>query len=327
MVEILGNEEGKAFLTNGDKGIVAVRYPSVINSLNVTPTTSAQQITAPVGIDGYSPINVSAVTAEIDQNISSQNIKKDVTILGVTGSLNVGKYELLDEIYDDENNLVRKVAGFHTDANGNEYAVVFVGSQSSTRLFNTSPVSIPNMPLYATWATWEAKQSATYLTDLIISSGYPSEAVTFCRNYSFTIDGITYLGQISNYQEMINICRNYTALGITPINANYNTSNQRTNALFWAIHTYGNTGGQSPNTSNSIAAVIEIPHNASGNTLYYTLEQNPTSNSILFYRIGDIFYHNMITITSVNGISLISSEGVEFTRYVLADTVAHMIQH
>ena len=58
----------------------------VIDSLNVTPTTSAQQITAPEGTDGYSPVNVSAVTSAIDANITAGNIKKDVTILGVTGN-------------------------------------------------------------------------------------------------------------------------------------------------------------------------------------------------------------------------------------------------
>ena len=58
----------------------------VIDTLNVTPTTSAQQITAPQGTDGYSPVNVSAVTSSIDANIVAGNIKKDVQILGVTGS-------------------------------------------------------------------------------------------------------------------------------------------------------------------------------------------------------------------------------------------------
>lgn len=57
----------------------------VIDTLNVTPTTSAQQITAPQGMDGYSPVNVSAVTSSIDANIIAGNIKDGVTILGVTG--------------------------------------------------------------------------------------------------------------------------------------------------------------------------------------------------------------------------------------------------
>ena len=58
----------------------------VISSLNITPTTSQQTITAPSGTDGYSPITVSAVTSSIDANITAGNIKNGVSILGVTGS-------------------------------------------------------------------------------------------------------------------------------------------------------------------------------------------------------------------------------------------------
>ena len=86
MVDILVDSEGKA-LTTGGKAIKATGSAApIISSLNVTPTTSAQQITAPTGIDGYSPINVSAVTASIDANILPENIKSGITILGVTGT-------------------------------------------------------------------------------------------------------------------------------------------------------------------------------------------------------------------------------------------------
>jgi hypothetical protein len=61
-----------------------------IESLNVTPSTSAQTITASGGTDGYSPVNVAAVDASIDANITAGNIKKDVTILGVTGTYDAG---------------------------------------------------------------------------------------------------------------------------------------------------------------------------------------------------------------------------------------------
>jgi hypothetical protein len=62
---------------------------AVITSLSVTPTTSAQTITAPSGTDGYSPISVSAVTSAIDANITAQNIVSGVSILGVSGSATV----------------------------------------------------------------------------------------------------------------------------------------------------------------------------------------------------------------------------------------------
>lgn len=57
-----------------------------ITSLNVTPSTSAQTITAGGGVDGYSPVNVSAVDSSIDPNILSSNIVQGATILGVSGS-------------------------------------------------------------------------------------------------------------------------------------------------------------------------------------------------------------------------------------------------
>ena len=59
---------------------------AVIDALNVTPSTSAQTITASGGTDGYSPVNVAAVDASIDANIVAGNIKSGVDILGVTGT-------------------------------------------------------------------------------------------------------------------------------------------------------------------------------------------------------------------------------------------------
>ncbi len=69
----------------GTQEVSKVAKKTNVQSLNVTPTTSAQTITATEGT-GYSPVNVSAVTSAIDNNIVAGNIKKDVTILGVTGT-------------------------------------------------------------------------------------------------------------------------------------------------------------------------------------------------------------------------------------------------
>lgn len=87
-----GNNSTKGYVTvDGKKHRVVLTATlaggePAIDELNVTPSTSAQTITAPEGTDGYSPVNVSAVTSSIDANIQAGNIKKDVTILGVTGS-------------------------------------------------------------------------------------------------------------------------------------------------------------------------------------------------------------------------------------------------
>lgn len=79
----------------------------VIEELNVTPTTSAQVITAGEGVDGYNPVNVSAVTSSIDSNISAGNIKKDVQILGITGTYE-GLGEYLVRVIDYDGTVLKE---------------------------------------------------------------------------------------------------------------------------------------------------------------------------------------------------------------------------
>lgn len=61
-------------------------YAPVTEGLLVTPTTSAQKFTPAKGVDGFNEVNVEAVTAGIDKNIIPSNIKRDVEILGITGT-------------------------------------------------------------------------------------------------------------------------------------------------------------------------------------------------------------------------------------------------
>ena len=65
-----------------------VYYPT-LDPLNITPSTNSQHFEAEKGY-AYSEVNVSAVTSSIDNNIKAENIKKDVTILGVTGIVEEG---------------------------------------------------------------------------------------------------------------------------------------------------------------------------------------------------------------------------------------------
>lgn len=65
---------------------VTVDVPSpTLGTTTVDPTTSEQVINAPTG-EGFSAVTVNGVTAAIDANITAGNIKKDVEILGVTGT-------------------------------------------------------------------------------------------------------------------------------------------------------------------------------------------------------------------------------------------------
>ena len=54
---------------------------------NVIPSTSKQTIIPDEGYNALTSVTVNAVTASIDSNIQAQNIKKDVSILGITGTL------------------------------------------------------------------------------------------------------------------------------------------------------------------------------------------------------------------------------------------------
>ena len=76
---------GKKILT-----VVQVKTISNLQSKTVSPTTSQQVITADSGYNGLEQVTVNAVTSAIDANIQAGNIKKDVTILGVTGTFEGG---------------------------------------------------------------------------------------------------------------------------------------------------------------------------------------------------------------------------------------------
>ena len=57
-----------------------------LTTKSVDPTTEAKTYTPSSSYNGFSSFTVKAVTAAIDENIVAGNIKKDVVILGVTGS-------------------------------------------------------------------------------------------------------------------------------------------------------------------------------------------------------------------------------------------------
>lgn len=59
--------------------------PKETQNKTITPTTSDQSVTADEG-KVLGTVTIKGVTAAIDANIVAGNIKKDVVILGVTGS-------------------------------------------------------------------------------------------------------------------------------------------------------------------------------------------------------------------------------------------------
>lgn len=61
-----------------------------LENVNVQPTKEQQTITPSEDFDGIGEVVVDAVQSDIDENIKAENIKKDVEILGVVGTLESG---------------------------------------------------------------------------------------------------------------------------------------------------------------------------------------------------------------------------------------------
>lgn len=88
LLDILGQKLGKTqadqfkiFISTSDS------VPAVLQEKTATLSASAAvTVTPDTGYDGLSKVTVPKVTAAIDENIVAGNIKKDVVILGVTGT-------------------------------------------------------------------------------------------------------------------------------------------------------------------------------------------------------------------------------------------------
>lgn len=76
-------------VTSSKDGLsIVIVEPYVLDSKTVDPSTN--NITVTSSKDGLSKVTVNPVTSSIDSNIKAGNIKKDVTILGVTGTYEGG---------------------------------------------------------------------------------------------------------------------------------------------------------------------------------------------------------------------------------------------
>ena len=123
------------------------------------------------------------------------------------------------------------------------------------------------MPLYSNWTIWEAPETATENTTLILASK-TSSACTHCRSKSFTIGGVTYYGQLPNIIELVDIARHRTAINAADTsggsitiatNKNYWSSSQYNSDYSWYIEYLGRAlfGGKTGNFY--VCPVLEIP--------------------------------------------------------------------
>lgn len=84
----LTSTSGNTFTPTANKNaITSITVTPTNQDKTVSPTTSEQTINVPEGYSGHGIITVNPVTASIDANIISSNIKSGVSILGVNGSV------------------------------------------------------------------------------------------------------------------------------------------------------------------------------------------------------------------------------------------------
>lgn len=260
----------------------------VITSLSVTPTTSSQTITAPSGTDGYSPVNVSAVTASIDANITAGNIKKDVSILGVTGTYEGsggggGGDITLTRISDDNGNEIGTHYMNFEDANGNVYKVIVLDAQyrnASTQWCSDRRTIVTNMPIYNynydLWWYDNAMETATQNTQLILNycsaDSFTSTSCSHCRSKSFTIGGVTYYGQLPNMREVFDMWRHRVQIEQMDTSASSHSStnfsrgrsiwssSQYSSTNGWYFSSNGNVNTNTKSSYNFACPVLEIPN-------------------------------------------------------------------
>lgn len=92
---ILAEKETKLLPTNIRAGVTVMGVEGNLEpdkpdqNKTVTPSTQTQNVVADTGYE-LAQVTVNGVTSAIDNNIQAANIKKDITILGVTGTLEEG---------------------------------------------------------------------------------------------------------------------------------------------------------------------------------------------------------------------------------------------
>ena len=194
----------------------------------------------------------------------------------------VEPYPLLSRVKDDSNNDVGIVCGYHTDANNVKYAVVCLDAQYRQNVgtnWLSSRVEVSNLPNYSGSSAgnvYQATETATFNCDKILeqatADGLTSSMITECRSHSFTINGITYYGQVPNMNEMLCILMHRTAINTNdpsvsgiPVEASrsYWISNQYDTNNGWRYNGTGRGGitESSKDYSCNTITILEIPIN------------------------------------------------------------------
>ena len=187
----------------------------------VDPSTETQVVTADIGYELES-VTVNAVTSSIDSNITPENIRKDTTILGVTGTLEEGGGKASPEyvIFQNYTGTSLDLSWLDT-SNMTDMTSMFENCSSLTSLdvsgFNTSNATDMTLMFY----------NCKNLTSLDVSS-FNTSKVTRMRNTFGYLENISSLdvslfdtSKVTSMEQMFLNCSKLTSIDLS----NFNTSN------------------------------------------------------------------------------------------------------
>lgn len=211
----------------------------------------------------------------------SGNITTYATAIGNISSGGGGEFQLT-RFKDDTNTEIGTHICNFTDANNTTYKVILLDAvyrSDSAQWCDDISASVTNMPQYQDLLTtnvWEAKESATTNTQLILdycsAHSYTSTACSHCRSKSFTVGGTTYYGQFPNAVEVMEIAKHYHTIESMDTTASSNPSTNFSSARNiwsssqsyymngWYLDTVGRIQGVRKGGNYFACPVLEIPN-------------------------------------------------------------------
>lgn len=173
-------------------------------------------------LDAAQSLNDNMVIAVQDTNTTYKTTLADVK--AYCGAAPAGdKYKVGDRVTDDSNNPVGTVSSIFTDGNGDRYAVVCLDAVNRLASSTLSDATRTWNMYYDGNIAWSAPQTATTNTTAILSIG-TSVACSHCLSKSFTIEGISYNGQLPNLNELSQIFAQRTVINNQDPTASSNSS-------------------------------------------------------------------------------------------------------
>lgn len=264
----------------------------------VSPSTNTQKITPDEGYDGLSKVTVNAVTNDIDENIVSGNIKKDVAILGVTGTYDGETIELQDKTVSPTTTKQEVLADENYDGLS-KVTIEAIELQNKEISPSTSSQSV--IPDKGYDGLRKVTVNAIALQDKTVTPDAVRQEITYDSNYNglgkVIVEAVT--NAIDKNIKAENIKKDVSILGVTGTYENIDEIPVPSTSLGV---TYSNLRIEHPNVLNINEAV----------DIYYGEEKLEINDYYVFYRETLEEPEPNVAYATVSGLPQLTSEVHDF---------------